>query len=105
MKSSASATISAWRWPSSSRRRKSCRPSRARSSKKKLAQNYERDYVSLYRVDRQAEVFRLFYQNKDASKLFLIRPDYAQPFSIGMLGSRFHLRKTVVINEIGNPKF
>lgn len=67
-----------------------------------LATSFRWDYVSLYRLDWQARLFRLFHQNA-CPEAFCIRPDYTQSFDIGMLGASLAQEKTLIINEVGKP--
>jgi PAS domain-containing protein len=68
-----------------------------------LAASFHWDYVSLYRVDRQKEIFKLFHQSS-CTNAFRIRPGYTQSFNDGMLGAALREKKEIVVNEVGNPR-
>ncbi|SAL05179.1 PAS fold protein [Caballeronia calidae] len=66
----------------------------------RIRKQFEWDYVALFRVNRQKEVFELFYQDSSENR-FRMPNDYEQPIGKGMLASSLREDKTRIVNEIG----
>lgn len=65
-----------------------------------VAKQFQWDYVSLYRVDRQKQEFKLYHENP-CPKEFSIERGYTQAFGMGMLGACLDKDTTLVVNEVG----
>ncbi|WP_322028519.1 GAF domain-containing protein [Paraburkholderia sp. J76] len=68
----------------------------------RLVPAFHWDSVSLYRLDRQKELFTLLYQNSQ-KKAFEIPESYTQPFAHGMLGACLREEKQLMCNQLGEP--
>ncbi|MGO4307753.1 PAS domain-containing protein [Cupriavidus sp. RAF12] len=66
-----------------------------------LATTFQWDYVSLFRVDRHAAQFELYYESK-CDKKFCIPHGYTQKLDDGMLGECLKREVTLVVNDVGN---